>query len=245
MRVYLRRLVFKPYGRTLLTFVVLQIVFLALAGFFRDIFHGRSIDDIQMAFVVICAYAFVSLNTRIFSDDLNGILTAMPRLSNAAEADNVVAEQRNALHMLDFSKYLTGAVVLTVLLYLFLPIETVEREWWWQRVLMLNEWLSVCIFSIFVYVDVSCLKISQRYLNDILIVEADRAKIECFRNNIKTFLLASDGPGLFGLVIIAGSSWALHDFLNPKYWQGFVIGAMGLHIAFSQTSLAFLDAGAD
>lgn len=49
-----------------------------------------------------------------------------------------------------------------------------------------------------------------------------------------------DIPGLLGLVFITIISVILHRDLNLLYWEGFVAGAIGLHLAFSQSVLAFL-----
>jgi len=50
-----------------------------------------------------------------------------------------------------------------------------------------------------------------------------------------------DTPGVVGLTLIIICSRTLHpEFVPDLYWEGFIAGAIGLHIMFSQATLGFL-----
>jgi hypothetical protein len=64
-------------------------------------------------------------------------------------------------------------------------------------------------------------------------------------HNIRLLILAVDLPGLVGILFIWGGSTVLHHDLPNIYWHGFIAGAIGLHIAFSQVALSLIAANGD
>lgn len=240
---FINRLFNGSYGKTLLGFILLQMTFLVLAiwgpASVKEWINTRRMESVQMALFIICVFVFVSSNTFIFFVELNSLLTGMTPPTNNAKWNLARRWQHQALVLL------VGSVVVSVVVTLrtFDSLVAILPLNQWTTPLHLIEGLSIIIFGVFVYVDLKCLEVCKLLLDpDSTLSSSDIDKIKEFESGIKQYLLASDGPGLLGLCVIAIISFVLFPKLNADYWQGFVVGAMGLHMAFSQSTLAFLDA---
>ena len=227
------------YGWSLLIFVVLQVVFLFLVHtdlLPKWLLSGGD-DNVETAFLVVSVHITVAINTILF------FLHSTPYVSQYNKAaENMQKSTKNAYETfvvsLIISVFISGGLALLMILSLlgtFMPVIT------WVLVLKLNEGLCVLLFGLFLLADICCLSVCREVIQTTNeLSESERSKVERFMKTVKLYILACDGPGLFGVVLIFIISSILHRHVSDFYWHGFVAGAIGLHIAFSQTVLALL-----
>jgi hypothetical protein len=253
-----KRLFDNRYGRTLLWFCIVQTVLLPLSLIclkYVEYFNNSvSIEALQIGIFIICSFGLVSMNTGTFRSELNRLLTNRTPLKNE-DGLKIDQMQERSVTYLDHSKKLSYAVFILVIGHWVFISKEKQELWHW--ILLGTEFLSIWLFVIFVVVDLWCINMCNLYLSHPIddetvsvkngvnknpITREDSRAINKFKVNIKLYLFSSDGPGLFGLVIITLLSITVRPLVDFRYWQGFVVGAMGLHMAISQASLAFLSA---
>ncbi len=118
----------------------------------------------------------------------------------------------------------------------------------WIVDLRINEACLLVLFSLFVYANLRLLKMCEVYVGDPNLDGAGKTSVGHFGDSATRFLWACDVPGWVGIALIAVFSLVV-SFENRElknfselqhYLQGFFVGAIGLHMIFSQAVLAFL-----
>lgn len=241
---FLIKLFKTKFGKTLLFFLLCQVVFILITRveFLQNIpvikehifYHG--VENALTALFMASVYFLVLLNTLIF---ISESLTPFTRLGDLEDNINVQVKNNYILFILSLvvSVFMAGLMTYVIGESLFSRIDRNK----WILMLEVNEFISIILYSLFLFADLRCLKACEIALgNNSGLNDRDRVVFKCFQAEVKTYILACDAPGLFGIVLIVLLSLTLHSVLAGLYWQGFLTGAIGLHMAFSQSALAFL-----
>jgi hypothetical protein len=236
-----------PFGTSLLVFLIFQIVFLIFARFIWTPWReklpqwltSRGIEQAQTAFLLLCVYLLVAVNTVIFIVDLYPEIAAVHKIATLNENDkkNVWNRFKHFSLFLILGVFLSGGMIALVCNSFCV---TFSSEEYWRKLLEANHLFSVILFSFFLYADICCVKACTIALSQQKIDAEDKKRLEKLKGKLKLYALACDGPALLGIVLICIVSLALNHIVAGFYWQGFVAGAIGLQIAFSQTVLALL-----
>ena len=232
-----KRLLKTPFGKTFFVFVLFQLIFLAItkivpfqSNVFKIVFH-HGIENTQTAFLMFSVYLLILVNTIIFIVDAMKPVSCISNLDD--ECRPKVRKQFARFNtLLIISTFLAGIMAFMIARELIYGMSYDG----FPSVLKFSEVVSISIYALFLYADLCCLKACE------IALESDISATEFsnFQAEVKNYALACDGPGLFGIVLITLMSFTLHGEWAGIYWQGFVTGAIGLHMAFSQSALAFL-----
>lgn len=242
-----------PFGVTFMVFVTAQIVFVfgtkmawsakleaqngeTIVGL-MGLLLKNGFENSQGAFLMASVYILVLVNTLIF---IRGATKPHGSLSSLNEQSGKVANDRynDFITLLIVSVFLAGAMALWIGGYWW---RAVGQEYW-TELMQFNEGVAVAIYGMFLLADWRCLKMCDAALKtESGLDDQGRAVVQPFRDEVKKFIMTCDAPGLLGLVVIVTISHFLHPILAGLYWQGLVTGAIALHIAFSQSVLAFVN----
>jgi hypothetical protein len=110
----------------------------------------------------------------------------------------------------------------------------------WSRELHNNERWLIVLFFLFVVADFLLLKICSLWVEDTGGADSGYMDVKRFQQDTDRFLRACDVPGLIGILLIFLLSNGFSFDQKDHYIQGFILGAVGLHITFSQAILAAL-----
>lgn len=228
------------YGKTLLVFLFAQVLLLDLAIVFEaelvnNLIPGQGIETLQIVSFIVSVFVLVSTNTVIFIMQVNSLLTDMTPLTDRTRWELACRRQKQSQYWLVCSVAVSAIVISQAVGFFYSGLLLAQ----WETTLHLVEGLSVFLFIIFVFVDYMVLKTCDSLLAGEELNGKDKEKVQDFRKDTQLYLRASDGPGVLGMCFILTIS-LLFPVADLQYWKGFVVGAMGLHMAFSQSSLAFL-----
>ncbi len=247
-----RDLIATPFRISFLAFAVFQAVFFICANWdwLPEIFggsylfvHDRVVSS-QTTFLIFLVHLLVTANTTFFIFEFLKILKFTSKL---AEANQNSAEKsfKIIISILIISVGISGYFAYTyAVVFISNNIGPSPSEW--LHHLHLNEIWLIVLFALFVLADYLLLKMCSLYLSDSGLGDFEVKLISVFRDNTRIFVLACDWPGLMGIIFILFLSLSLRSSdvgSYPElqnYLHGFIVGAIGLHIAFSQAALAFL-----
>lgn len=245
MRKFLVNLINVSFGKTLLGFMALQFMFLILAKskylqdmkFITNYVFPQGTDYALIVFFIVCTHLLVAANTLVFMKDSY----ELPEYISKLKQDQKKLAKKLYIRFIGWlilSVFLSGSLSLGFIVCNVFGI----RSDILAILLTLNELISIGIFSVFLYADICCLQVCKIILEENTLDDSTRNETKRFEINVKNYIFACDGPGLFGLILITAMSIILHSELSGLFWQGFVAGAIGLHMAFSQSALAFMKA---
>ena len=194
-----------------------------------------------MTLFIISSFCLVSANTIIFTFDISKIFTGLcPPANESTEFlgwNDAVKNQSKAIRLLVCTIILSVSVIAVVAYHCYNNLPKDQ----WKTILHWVEIFSFFMFLLFTYVDKQVLTVCSLLIDKkVLSRAADISTIKSFQKNTKLFYHGSDLPGVFGMLFILLVSYMLSPALEIMFWEGLVVGAMGLHMAFSQSSLVFL-----
>lgn len=238
----IKRLIRSPYAWTFAMFIVGQIVFLACVH--QKAIPGRwsslDVDAAQTAFFICSVHLLLSLNTGLFLRETIPVASEIlnHRDLPAADATYVVNAYNAFVLFLLLCVFASGAVCLIVALGWFgaIPLQR------WNAIIEVTEFVSGTLFLFFWLADLCCLEIFERAIRaQPRMTGLDYTRVKKKAQTLKRDIVAVDLPGFIGLWLIIVCTHMLYpEFIRVSYWEGFVAGAVGLHIMFSQAALAFL-----
>jgi len=245
----IKRLFKSPYAWSLSVFIVTQGLFLYCVNnkYLPAKWSNLLPENAQTAFFICSVHVLLFVNTIAFLIDMTPKVSFVQNLPDLNEDKAIDTKIRNSIKA-TYSGFIWFAIVSVFLsggiaTFVFLTWSNViPNEQFWQIAIQGSEYLSGILFVFFVFSDLCCLEIGLRALQlDPKPTCLDKTRTEQTVRTLKRFILAIDIPGALGIwLIIACSHWLYPRFIQPTYWEGFTAGAIGLHIAFSQTALAFL-----
>lgn len=245
MKDFLLRLINVPFGKTLIGFVTFQFVFLFFAKFptlkelelIKNFAFPLGTEYTLTAFFIVCVHLLVAFNTLIFLVDSLDLHLHISKLQKDKMLDAKIKYSRFYAGLI-FSVFISGTLTVLIIICNSMAF----RPDSWTSIMVINEVASICLFSVFLYADICCLQVCKIIMDDNNLDADTKKEAKRFQISVKNYVYACDGPGLFGLILITILSTILHSELAGYYWQGFVVGAIGLHMAFSQSALAFISA---
>jgi hypothetical protein len=230
-----RRISKTLYFRWAVGFVMLQAFF--LFSVYANFVPGIAIEVQQTAFFIVSVNALMFANTYTFEKDVSPTL-GLIEASESLNSDFRSFMDNNQVFRLAL-KVASGlsAVVAVVIVLKVAEVLT----WNWETLLKASEYASVIVFLLFVIADGCCLETMVRAEHHNPPLEmAVKQRAGKLKRELQRYLLAVDIPGLIGIVLIVASTTVLKDSVQFLYWEGFVAGAVALHIMFSQMALLLL-----
>lgn len=249
-----------PYGKTLIVFAAAQVAFvlalflaravpaghLSSVGFKQDLFFGHSSIFLQAVFFVVSLHGLLAINTVCYMWNMVKSLP-MDVLQKSEDRDGLL---------------LTGLLVTTILISGY-SITTFYRELGLKmfggghvgvhevhHYLELHEFSLLVIFCFFVISSLLYKRLCNRAIELLNGTdESHRAhKVIDSRNESEKFFWSCDLPGFLGVAGIFIASFAISTDHHESaiqdqlrfYKCGFALGALGLHVVFTQAILAFL-----
>jgi hypothetical protein len=194
------------------------------------------LERFQTLLLVISVHVFVFLNTLIFFSH-----ASIPNEFFSELNDNSKVKCRrtyDGFRVLLVASLISSGMVIVLLLFSFgsPPAR-------WDHVLEFNEYLQVALFLFFTLSNLMCIEACSVMLGRSSgLSAASRPTVDLVKRRLRLYLLASDFPGLLGMLLIVGIGHGIHSQTTSLYINGFVTGATALHISFSQSTLAFIDA---
>ena len=233
------------YARYFGIFVALQLFFLYEVN--HRMSWGKSqtdfdVGDSQTAFLICSVHFLVMVNTITFFAESFPVISKVRAYIGDDDTQPHVKQVKDAfICSMVFSLlsiFCCGAVSLLV----GLTWAGIVGHRNWNSIIEISEYVSGLLFLYFVFGDLCSWEVIKRAqlvsLSPACITSDELSKT---LKRLKLYICAVDCPGMIGiwLIILCG------HFLYPAavqalYWQGFVAGAIGLHIMFSQGTLAFL-----
>jgi hypothetical protein len=238
----IKRAIRSKYAWTFLCFIILQAAFLISVQqrWIPGTMSEMGIEDAQTTFFICSVHLLLALNTYFFLDDVLPLISAIrqnaPR--DSIELRHIRHANQAFLGGLMSCVFASGALSIIVVLGWFGALSQSH----WKLILECSEFVSGFVFLFFVFADLSCLESALRGLRlPAEVVGFDREEVGRLVRTLTRYILAVDVPGAVGLwLIIVWTRFLFPDFIQAMFWQGFVAGAVGLHIMFSQAALAFL-----
>ncbi|UYO42186.1 hypothetical protein KQX63_12205 [Rhodopseudomonas palustris] len=240
-----------PFRITFLVFCAVEAMFVFVANvpwIYRNaglsyLFHHDRLVMSHTTFLISLVHILVTINTVLFIVESTKLMSHKTKLAS---------HKRGSFNLLFyvFVAILVSSVAISAIVgwnYLVSFFATDIATHNWISDLHSNEKALICLFFLFVLADGILLHMCSIFLE--CATEGDSLdQVKKFRITTDHFLRACDVPGLLGILLI----WVLsrgvpldlfdrdHSPLAAHYLQGFIVGAVGLHIAFSQAILAFL-----
>ena len=240
-RALLRRLT--GFAWSFFVFLLFQFVMTVAARFEwlpDELIAKNSSDQIQTACLLVSVYLLVTFNTILF------ILDAVPEIGGLSRLDGLTDASRAKIRrqLKSFVVGLIASVLISGILAASLGwnLFTDCPSTGWDTMVMFNEGLAILLFAAFLFADLCCARACETALKSDLIDTQRRQTLQQFLTKVKLYARACDGPGLIGIVLITFLASMWHPLVAGYYWRGFVAGAIGVHIAFSQGALALLSA---
>lgn len=228
------------HGWTLLVFLMCQMVFaiMTLTESLPDLALAGGVDQALTAFLLVSVHALVTANTSAFLVYLIFHVSPLFSLTPLDEAARKRMDWSNkaVIGFVVVSLLVSGPLACFAIVVWFDLMPTVS----WESVLGLNEGLCAFLYALFLLADICCLGMCTRCLGVKGLPKKQRTALLDVAASLKLYILGVDGPGLLGILLVLGVSTWIHPLVSGFYWQGFVTGAICLHIVFSQASLALL-----
>lgn len=239
-----------PFGLTLLSLTILE----SLGVFWLTKGGGGnreiSFDWNLSAFGVSGIFLLVTVNTFIFNSHVSPILSPILQSSTLTKKERVRAKSHfRRLSAALYAGALVSAAIAALVMVAWSGFFR-ESSWpgQWTNDVRFSEYASCLIFFSFCYADWNALKLCHLAIRRGC-TSCNIKAIEDEENNIQKYILAVDGPAFLGMIAIVafGESMFPHSAADYRhasipFWLGFSAGAITLHVAFSQASLAFLQA---
>lgn len=241
---FLRALWSQSFGKTLIVFAILEATFqtVMLIPALREIswmskyIVHQGVDRAQTTFLAISVQLLVVANTFFFLRDALGPYEHLCKLT-MSEKGKVRNNYWHFFGLLILSVFVSGLIVLGLVIGSMFFVAEVH----WASLLVANEVLTIVLFFAFVLADAWCISACNIALQrDSGLDDEGRQEVVGFRRDLMLYMYASDVPGLLGMLVILFVSGFSHHLWTSLYWQGFITGAIGLHIAFSQATVALL-----
>lgn len=191
----------------------------------------------QTGLLVIFAHFLIFANTCLFLIELGLFASRVDKLQDKNVLSRVQMRGVVAMLLLVVSTWASGMMIKDAYACLRDGNASVGR---WTELLEWHEALSIVIYFLFFVADWCIYKGCSMWLASADADHQSRSEVESFRSDLRLFIFGCDAPGLLGAFFIVVASIALHGYLSHFYWHGVVAGALGMHIIFSQASLAFL-----
>jgi hypothetical protein len=243
------RLYRSTYARWFSVFALLQITFLILVYVNIIPFEGSQagVEDSQTTFFICSVHLLLTINTVVFLLDIR-VLSNIQDLTWLSPADKKDIKGAYTVFMVLLICSVAASGIVSAVT--FLTWVGVISHNYWKVVIQGTEIASSILFSYFLIGDLCCLYVGRKalrlYSASISNGSADKTSfnktaVEQKVLSLNRYILAVDAPGAIGLWLIFACSHLLYPaFIQVMYWEGFVAGAIGLHIMFSQASLACL-----
>ncbi len=191
----------------------------------------------QTGLLVMFAHFLIFANTCLFLIELGLFAFRVDKLQDKDALSKVQMRGVVAMLLLVISTWASGMMIKDAYLCLRGGNASVSK---WTELLEWHEALSIAIYFLFFVADWCIYTGCSMWLASADIAHQSRSEVTSFRSDLRLFIFGCDVPGLVGAVFIVVASIALHGHLSHFYWHGVVAGALGMHIIFSQASLAFL-----
>jgi hypothetical protein len=232
------------YGWTITIFFAWQAAFVYVVRhdwLSANLFYEGTQQGLT-ASLVVAVHVLVAFNTVAFlmeSSPTIGPISQLPELLPQEKATAKNAYQVFVMGLV-IATFMAGGLALIVLLG---ALQLLCKPSW-AVILRINEAGSILIFSLFFLADyVGYLACKIACTNERCKANRNCDIITHSMDELKLLILAVDLPGLFGVIFIALLSHSYYpEHIQYYYWHGFIAGAIGLHIAFSQTALALIAA---
>lgn len=237
-----RRIRKSPYFGWFIVFIFAQFLF--LYGVNNDLFLGilsyNGYEEAQTAFFIVSVNALLAINTMVFLLQVTPLLSSIDGHKALNKKDQAIMKEARQTFV---CAMVIAAVLSALIAFLIILKMSGSLIWTWRVVLELSEDVGVVVFGFFLIADLCCLETSVRVERYKPALEGvDLKKIGELKRSLQRYLLAVDAPGFIGILIIVISSHVLFHSVQFNYWEGFIAGAIGLHIMFSQVALLLLSA---
>lgn len=233
------------YAAWLFLFISAQIFFLYFVkdGFIINL--NGLVDNkhtAMTAYLIMTVNLLLTANTITFLSDAKIIIQDISRAKNL---ENINSCYDMFMIYLIFSVFISGGMAIFIIL--------ASAGWLkvsWQNIVLISEISSLLTFGFFLIADLCCYVCAKKIIEHCPGKSCplpsvgncpETARVAKFVAHLKLYILAVDAPGLFGIIFIIICGIFFSPILPQKfYWEGFIAGAIGLHITFSQAALAFL-----
>ena len=221
-----------------LIFITCLLIYIWEKYELKPLYDGIPSDGV-LFWLVVLSNVLVMSNTWGFTKSLNSTLKYLYKENIDEVTIEVLEKKCNNLSRLFYITMIISVLIIGSFILRGFNI----FEYSWSNIFLFNELASVTIFLLFVIIDGSFLKIIKQGLATQESSNNAQNSLEKLRETYfiteKAFYL-TDIAGFLGISLILIISFIMRISIESSFIQGFSLGAIAIHIVFSQINFSLV-----